>query len=56
MFTTTPVFDGIKGKIKYEVLVFHLELRAGVNLIPFGIRSQSCFLILPASESLINHA
>ena len=25
-------------------------------LIPFGIRSQSCFLILPASESLINHA
>jgi hypothetical protein len=33
MFTTTPVFDGIKGKIKYEVLVFHLELRAGVNLI-----------------------
>ena len=26
------------------------------SLIPFGIRSQSCFLILPASESLINHA
>ena len=25
-------------------------------LIPFGIRSQSCFPILPASESLINHA
>ena len=27
-----------------------------LRLIPFGIRSQSCFLILPASESLINHA
>ena len=27
-----------------------------LTLIPFGIRSQSCFLILPASESLINHA
>jgi hypothetical protein len=25
-------------------------------LIPFGIRGQSCFLILAASESIINHA
>ena len=27
-----------------------------LHLIPFGIRNQSYFLIVPASESLINHA
>jgi hypothetical protein len=35
---------------------FHINKPNTCFVIPFGIRSQSCFLILPASESLINHA
>jgi hypothetical protein len=28
-----------------------VDIGGTVDLIPFGIRSQSCFLILPASDS-----
>jgi hypothetical protein len=34
-------------------LEIHKNTSSSRYLIPFGIRSQSCFLILPASESLI---
>ena len=41
------------GKKRFNGSVTH---RLRKELIPFRIRSQSCFLMLPASESLINHA
>ena len=40
----------------YSIQLYVIKFVSDLRLIPFGIRSQSCFLILPASESLINHA